>query len=432
MSESTSAFYVRSMQERAAAISDACTTCGACFEACPMTGPAGLGAADPREVTGGILDMLGGGTGTASAQRWAGVCNASGACVDSCPEDINPRFMVQLARGMLRRGAGEAVARANGQKAYAGMARLARVISRLEVPPEVTAKLMPPKPETPRATPPEVVFYTGCNVPKTPHIVLLVLDILDKLGVDYEVTGGTGNCCGIYQFRAGDFGATGRMAASTIETLAAHGTPTVLSWCPSCQVQFFEVTLPSYAARTGAMPFEMAPILRYLATRADDLRAMMVNRVEKRVALHERPAVKGAMAAVRTLLATVPGLELVEIDVPRVGTGLNSLAQVPEFKRAVLAEEFAKVAEAGVETLATVYHSCHRELCTVTEGMTFEVLNFLELIGAGLGIVREDLYRRIKMLDDVDAMIADTMPMITAHGIDIGTAREALMAEFFP
>jgi hypothetical protein len=33
---------------------------------------------------------------------------------------------------------------------------------------------------------------------------------------------------------------------------------------------------------------------------------------------------------------------------------------------------------------------------------------------------------------DVDAMIADTMPMIEAHKLDLDAVRSVLMAEFFP
>ena len=37
---------------------DACTKCGACFTACPIAGPAGLGEADPKTVVSGVLDIL--------------------------------------------------------------------------------------------------------------------------------------------------------------------------------------------------------------------------------------------------------------------------------------------------------------------------------------------------------------------------------------
>ena len=37
----------------------------------------------------------------------------------------------------------------------------------------------------------EILFYTGCNVLRTPHIVLNVMDILDGLSLDFDVVGGT-------------------------------------------------------------------------------------------------------------------------------------------------------------------------------------------------------------------------------------------------
>jgi hypothetical protein len=37
---------------------------------------------------------------------------------------------------------------------------------------------------------PDVVMYLGCNVMKTPHIALLCLDVLDRIGARYKVAGG--------------------------------------------------------------------------------------------------------------------------------------------------------------------------------------------------------------------------------------------------
>src|SRR5579883_2711919 len=87
---------------RGAAIADACTRCGDCFRACPMIEPAGLAAADPSAVAGGIVDLITGGEGTQEAVLWANVCSGSGNCIPACRHGINPRFMVQLARGFAR------------------------------------------------------------------------------------------------------------------------------------------------------------------------------------------------------------------------------------------------------------------------------------------------------------------------------------------
>ena len=158
----------------------------------------------------------------------------------------------------------------------------------------------------------------------------------------------------------------------------------------------------------------------------------MKRRVDKRVALHERPVLPEVQRAVRTVLGIIPGVELVEIDVPRVGTQANSLAQLPNFKRDLVQRELAAVADAGVTTLATIYHACHREICDVGDGRSFEVVNFMELLGEGLGLDSEDLYKRLKQIGDVDDIIVETAPLIEAHSLDLDTVRDALLAEFAP
>src|ERR1044072_9417555 len=46
----------------------ACTKCGACFEACPITDAAGRGEADPEAVVAGVLDILRLGEGSKEAE----------------------------------------------------------------------------------------------------------------------------------------------------------------------------------------------------------------------------------------------------------------------------------------------------------------------------------------------------------------------------
>jgi heterodisulfide reductase subunit D len=420
--------YLDPFRARAATIADACTRCGDCFRACPMTGPAGIGDADPSATAGAIVDLITGGEGNAEAVRWGEVCSGSGYCIPACKHGINPRFMVQLARGFARRNRGTSPLPTRWRQGFQTMSRGVRVLSRLQLPPDVLARFSPSH-ET-RTSPPDVVFYTGCNVLKTPHIALLCLDILDLLDVDYEVMGGVGQCCGVYQFRAGDFVTNNKVAYATIDGLASAGASTVLSWCPSCQISIGEVSLPNYQIEFGTKPFDLNPFLSFLAGHADRLAGLMKHRVEKRIALHERPVFPEVIAAVKKLLSIAPGAELVEIDVPRVGTQANSLAQLPDFKHELAAREFAAVTDAGVTTLATIYHACHRQICDAGEGKSFEILNFMEILGEGLGLYSADLYKRLKLIGDIDEMIVETAPLIEANRLDLDTVRDALLAEF--
>src|SRR5712692_5083757 len=95
--------FLDGFRARGAAIADACTRCGDCFRACPMTGPAGIAEADPSATAGAIVDLITGGAGNEEAERWSEACSGSGYCIPACKHGINPRFMVQLARGFTRR-----------------------------------------------------------------------------------------------------------------------------------------------------------------------------------------------------------------------------------------------------------------------------------------------------------------------------------------
>src|ERR1700722_3564249 len=306
------------------------------------------------------------------------------------------------------------------------MGRSTRIISRLQLPPEVIERLAPPlRAPDEYETTPDIVFYTGCNVIKTPHIALLVLDVLDALHVSYEVMGGTASCCGIQQFKRGDAKVAGRIGFNTIERLARPGASKVVSWCPSCFIQIDEVAMPAYTASTGrAMPFEIAPLAELFAERLDDLRPLFVNRVEKRVALQERSAVPSIMTAVKAVLRAIPGLEVVELDAPVMSTQASHLSVVPQFKEELRQREFAAAAAAGGATIASIFDACHRQV-------TFELLNFMELIGEAMGIDIPDLYKRLRLMGDIDQIIADTSDLIAVHRLDLDTVRDVLADDLF-
>jgi heterodisulfide reductase subunit D len=408
---------------------DACTTCGACVEACPMTAPGGVDTSDAPGVVRGVLDLLRGGDGTAQARRWAEVCTGSGKCIPACDYGVNPRFMMYLARATAKRDAPGVAVDAVATAGFTALARGVRLLSRLQLPPDVLARVNPPPGRPADGPPPELVFYTGCNILKTPHIALICLDVLDRLGVRYDVMGGPAHCCGVIQFGAGDLPAASRMALNTIDKLAAPGASRVVSWCPSCQIQFGEIHLPTYKAATGAAPFDFDPFYGFLAERLDDLRPLLRHRVEKRVALNERPGHPGITRAVRAVLQAIPGLELVDLDVPRAGVMSNNLSVLPDFKRSLREQEFAAAAAAGVTTLATVFHACHRELVHHSPEVEFEIINAMELLGESMGIRHQDLFKQLVLLQDVDAIIAESAEAAAEYGLKLDDLREVVMRD---
>lgn len=423
--------FLDAVRKRVDQTLDACTRCGQCVTACPMVEPAGLATADATAIVEGALNLLAGGPGTADAERWAAVCTNSGKCIPACNYGVDPRFLVNMARVASKAKLGADVVRREAHRFFSTMNRGTRVISRLLLAPELLERLNPPLRAADSDETPDIVFYTGCNIIKTPHIALLVLEVLDRLGVTYEVMGGVATCCGIQQFKQGDAKTAGRVGYNTIERLARAKASRVIAWCPSCQIQIGEFTLPAYKESFGSVPFDMNPLAEFFAERLDDLRRLFVHPVRKRVALQERSALPGVMVAVKAILSAIPGLEVVELDVPVVSTQASHLSVLPKFKAELREREFAAAAAAGVTTFASIFHGCHRELVKFQPQVSFELLNFMELIGEAMGIHIPDLYKRLQLMGDIDAVIADTAGQIEAHGLDLDEVRDVLAQDMF-
>jgi hypothetical protein len=261
---------------------------------------------------------------------------------------------------------------------------------------------------------------------KTPHIALLALDIMDALGVTYQVMGGPTHCCGVMRLRAGDTETYGRVAEATIDKLAQSKSGRVLSWCPSCYVQIAEISLPEIEKMKGARPFEMTPFILYLREQLDRLRPMLRRSVDMRVALHRHPGLTGSMEAAADILAAVPGIELVELGQPSAGLMSNYLSTLPDYKRALYRDELDAAAAAGVDALVTVYHPDHRELCAHEGDHPFRVLNFLDIVAASMGLSRSDEYKRLKLMQDADAIAQDCADLAGAYNLDAAGLRATI------
>ena len=379
-----------------------------------MPAPAGIDASNPGRLTEGILTILRGGEHD-DAARWAAVCSGSGHCIPKCQYGVDPRFMLTMTRLEMASRNPDNARRKTGFAGFGAMTAGVRVLSRLQLSPELLARF---RPDNEPDEPPELVFYTGCNLMKTPHIALLCLDILDAMRVPYRVMGGPSACCGVLQFRAGDLATSGRIAYRTIDRLR-EAAPRAVTWCPTCQIQLGEVVAPGMQDDA----FDLKPIVLFLAERLGDLRPLLRHAVNKRVGLHEHPGVAGVTEAAQSILRAIPGLDFVDLQQSRLGYQCNTLSPLPAFKREAHRQQLEAAEQAGVGTLAGIYHACHRELCSHERDWPFEVVNFLELVGQSMGLTRPDLFKRLKLMQDVDAILAETAPMIETHHLDLDEAR---------
>jgi len=215
----------------------------------------------------------------------------------------------------------------------------------------------------------------------------------------------------------------GRVASYAMEDMARSKSKQVITWCPSCFVHFTEETLPTVEKQTGTTPFDMTPFMRFLTDRLEDIKPRLSTPVPMRVALHKHPGVAGAMEAAEALLRAIPGIEIVDLAQPALGLQSVMVSALPKYKRELQQRELDAAQAASIDALVTVYHSDHRELCAHERDWPFRVLNILEILGASMGLSEEDNYKRLKLMQDADAIVADCGDLVARHKLNVEEAR---------
>ncbi len=363
---------------------------------------------DEPAVAAGVLALLRDGTPLDDLARdWSRQCNGCGICIPSCPEAVNPRRMLMLANTV------EAEQDSPTPQLFRKMARAIRIMAAMQLAPPEFERLL----RMPRARPADVVFYTGCNPIRTPHLLFNAMTILDALEVDYEVVGGPGACCGIIQSKwEGDQAAAERVVDGTIRRFAGFEPTAVLSWCPSCVLHLGETI-----AGFGAATFEFDHVTNYLVARAGSLAGKFVQPIHKRVLLHVHDGMDEVGRNVAAMLRAIPGLTLVDLQPePGYTCGGSGADRSPGLKQVAREATLARAEADDVDILVSLYHGCHGQLAALEAGGRFEVLNWTDLLVQALGHApHDDVSKRYRMQNDWDMVLDEGEIYLKANGINM-------------
>ena len=420
--------YADRLEALAADAADRCTGCGKCFEVCPTAREIGLDAGEAKARVGELLALTrDGGEAPGDLQKWLNACDGSARCSDACPEGINVRQWVTIAKlKALDAARPREVGAANAANRFRHMAQAVRLLASMQLPSETLKKILEP---AERRTA-EVLFYTGCNVLRTPHIVLNVMDILDAMQLDFDVVGGTSHCCGVYQFQEADLPTYERMGHRTFQRLGQSGASKVLTWCPTCSKNFDELE------KDVEEPFfDLGHVSEFLAANLEALKARFVDQPKRRVVIHEHLGIGATVDSIRKLLGAVPNLELVEL-VQDSGFSYACGGQAAKFKdreQAIHRALAEGAVTAGADTIVTMYHSCHRALAGAEAAYPLRVVNFTDILAEALGRGgHPDYYRLYKTGGSMDEAVAAARQFLASNGVRVDEASvQSLTADIF-
>jgi len=280
--------------------------------------------------------------------------------------------------------------------------------------------------------PKDLLLYLGCNVLRTAHLAKTVISVLRAMGFDFNTAGGPAHCCGIVHHQNNDPKGARDLAANGMRHFAKYGAKKVLMWCPSCNEHYDEVVTKE---QDVAFPYEH--VTAFIARHLD--RIAFVRRIEKRVAMHYHTGFEQSdrdWQNAHAILRAIPGLELIEVENP-VSLGrhcspkwIGRLGRA-EWEKAV-AGVMGAARDARAEVLATIYHSCHREICQEEAKYPFVVVNYISLLGEAMGIEYPDVYKRYKLGADPGAVFDEVQEYVRANGLDPERVREVLRNAFAP
>jgi len=421
--------YADRLQALAIAAADRCTGCGKCFEVCPTAREIGLDAGEAKQRVAELSALTRDGAApTSSLEQWLNACDGSARCTAACPEGINVRQWITIAKlkaieatRPVEQGA------ANAANRFRHMAQAVRLLASMQLPSETLRRILAPAEKRTA----DVLFYTGCNVLRTPHIVLNVMDILDALQLDFDVVGGTAHCCGVYQFQEADLPTYERIGHRTFQRFGQSGASHVLTWCPTCTKNFGELE-----EDVEAPSFDLGHVSEFLAANLDALKAgFKADQPKRRVVVHEHLGIGATVESIAKLLRAVPNLELIELPQDSgFSYACGGVAAKYREREAAIHRGLAEAAvAAGADTIVTMYHSCHRAFAGAEAVYPLKVVNFTDVIAEALGRGgHPDYYSLYKKGGAMDEAVAAARKFLQSNGVKIDEASvQSLTADIF-
>ena len=414
-----------------------CVHCGLCLNACPTYVETGLETESPRGRIALMKAVFEGraGVGPGVTEHW-NLCIQCRACEAACPSGVPYGRLIEQAQGQvrpLRRGlAGRFTAwlayrqvlpSPGRMRAIGGLLRLyQRSGLRALVRASRVLRLVRPLAEAEASLPDmarpafrasgqtyaargearyRVGLLSGCVMPVFHGPTMeAAVRVLTRNGCEVHVPAAQG-CCGSLNLHGGDFDGGRAMARRNIDAFLEAGVDVVVSASAGCGATMKESARlfrddPAYAAkaeRFGAMTRDITEFLASLPVDAPRNEASVAAQPPMRVTYQDSCHLVHAQRVTReprTLLAAVPGLELVEMEHADRCCGAGGSYQLTqrEMSGQLRAHKLAEAAATGADTIATANPGCMVQLALGAReaGLDVRVCHVVDLL--------DEAYRR--------------------------------------
>ena len=404
-------------------IIDTCIQCGDCISACPIFSISSIKDQDPAEVAEKMFAVLEDGTFSDEAYLKSFSCMLCGNCIDVCPQGLNPMIFNQEVRNQLV-SQGKEIPEGLGLLFPDKDPFLPRILSGIQMKPS-EARWLSEAPLNPEKK--EVVFFMGCSTLATPDKNFALIDILERMGIEFAaLIGGNKLCCGVCNMLAGQLKEADSFSRNLIKNVNAFSPEKLVVTCPACYDQLKNV-IPQYVS----FDFDVQFISQFLYENLDRLE--FTTPLNKKVTLHDPcPLARGFKddLSLRKIIKALPGVELVEMEHNQEESlccGSVAGLTYPEY-----AGKFAQdLMEEGKATNADIMINacpfCHISLCALGDKYSFELTDLAALVNQAQGGYKyPDKLREYWEYKDLEKILEESKEYIEESNLNMEMMKELL------
>ncbi len=267
----------------------------------------------------------------------------------------------------------------------------------------------------------DVVFHVGCSYSfneKLSETVKTAVTIMQKAGVDFGIMGDSEMCCGARTYSMGHYDAFKKLAEPNIKLWEKAGVTTIVTACSDGN-HAFKRLYPQVGGN-----FKVMHIVEYIDQLIREGKLTFTKDVPMKVTYHDpchlgrqgepyeewngeetkfknqivvhtprKPrynGIKGIYDEPRNILASIPGVELVEMERIReysycCGAGGGAKESYPEYSNWVAGERLDEAVSTGAQAMVSACPWCTTNFSDAQEdGSSMKILDILDLVQMAL------------------------------------------------
>jgi Fe-S oxidoreductase len=400
-----------------------CDLCGACLEACPRYQFPESSLKYPLEDLKRYHALWRSGRPVEGMYGLIHTCTGCAFCRDACPMGFNVYDCYHHYSKYLAWKGGMPPQTAMEPRMPHIRGNIAAVLSAMQMRPDQVRWHWDLDSNTPRK---EVLLFIGCITHSHPDKILTLLDVFDRMGVDYLPLGGGLICCGGTFIASGLEEEATKRARDMVAKFNAYAARDVVFWCANCarhcQGFISKITNPA---------FEAVHASTFIARNLD--RLQFTHPVELKVNVHDS-CVLGRSGlrdyrSTRAIFEAIPGVQAVEHSEPREKSPCCAAGKGP-MNLAMRRRLYDLVEGTGADLMATVCNTCTMTMGFEDSQLPFEITNFITVLGRALGIRHEERLKRFSQLGSLDRLIEESRQYFQAHGYSDQEVRDRVGSLF--